>query len=180
MPIQVLRALTAVVISIGLLRAMQAAEQDRQRLFVDAQQARLAALMQQDALRRDLLRHVVRSQEDERARIARELHDQVAQLLTAFSLELASLRSKLRRAETIDMVARLQQLSRQMSESLYHLVHDLRPSHLDNLGLVPALKALLGQESGLRVWMWPCTSRAALDGWMGSSTRPSTAWHRRP
>ena len=150
MPIQVLRALTAVVISVGLLRAMQSAEQDRQRLFIDAHQARLAALVQQDALRRDLLRHVVRSQEDERARIARELHDQVAQLLTAFSLELASLRSKLRRAETIEMVTRLQQLSRQMSESLYHLVRDLRPSHLDNLGLVPALKALLGQEYGLR------------------------------
>ena len=147
-PIQAVRALTAVVISIGLLRAMQAVEQDRQRLFVGAHQARLAALVQQDALRRELLRHVVRSQEDERARIARELHDQVAQLLTAFSLELASLRSKLRRTETIDMVTRLQQLSRQMSESLYHLVGNLRPSHLDNLGLVPALKALLSQQYG--------------------------------
>jgi signal transduction histidine kinase len=149
-PVQALRALAAVVISIGLLRAMQAAEQERQRLFVDAQRTRLAALVQQDALRRDLLRHVVRSQEEERSRISRELHDQVAQLLTAFSLELASLRSKLRRPETVEMVTRLQQLSRQMSERLHNLVSDLRPSQLDTLGLVPALKALLGQEYGLK------------------------------
>jgi signal transduction histidine kinase len=147
-PVQALRAVTAVVIAAGLLRAMQAAEQDRQRLFVDANQARLAAMVQQDAMRRDLLRHVVRSQEEERSRIARELHDQVAQLLTAFSLELASLRSKLRRAETIEMVARLQQLSRQMSESLYQLVRDLRPPQLDGLGLIPALKALASRDHG--------------------------------
>ncbi len=149
-PIQVLRAVTAGVISVGLLRAMQAAEQDRQRILVGAHQARLAALVQQDALRRDLLRHMVRSQEDERSRIARELHDQVAQLLAAFSLELASLRSKIRRPETVAMVTRLQRLSRQMSDSLYQLVRDLRPSQLDNLGLVPALQALLGQEYGLK------------------------------
>jgi signal transduction histidine kinase len=149
-PIQALRALAAVFISIGVLRAMQFAEQERQRSFIDAHQARVAALVQQDALRRDLLQHVVRSQEDERARIARELHDQVAQLLTAFTLELASLRAKLRRPETTEMVTRLQQLARHMSESLYHLVSDLRPPHLDNLGLVPALRELLGQNYTLK------------------------------
>lgn len=145
-PIQALRALAAVCISIGLLRAMQFAEQERQRSFVDAHQARVTALAQQDALRRDLLRHVVRSQEEERSRIARELHDQVAQLLTAFTLELASLRAKLRRPDTTEMVERLQQLARHMSERLYHLVSDLRPPHLDNLGLAPALRDLLGQD----------------------------------
>ncbi|MFH1184320.1 MAG: sensor histidine kinase [Chloroflexota bacterium] len=147
-PIQAVRAVMAALISIGLLRAMQAAEQERQSQLDAAHQERLAALEQQDALRRDLLRHVVRSQEDERARIARELHDQVAQLLSAFSLQLGSLRLKLKRADTTEMLDRLQELTRQMSESLYHLVRDLRPSHLDNLGLVPALKFLLSQEYG--------------------------------
>jgi signal transduction histidine kinase len=127
---------------------MQAAEQERQQQFVEAHQARLAALEQQDALRRDLLRHVVRSQEDERARIARELHDDVAQLLSALSLHLGSLRTKLRRPDTIEILDRLQELSNQMSQSLYRLVRDLRPSHLDNLGLVPAIKFLLSQEYG--------------------------------
>jgi signal transduction histidine kinase len=148
LPIQAVRGVLAALIAFGLLRAMQAAEQERQQQFVAAHQARLAALEQQDALRRDLLRHVVRSQEDERARIARELHDDVAQLLSAFSLHLGSLRSKLKRPDTTEVLDRLQGLSNQMSQSLYRLVRDLRPSHLDNLGLVPAIKFLLSQEYG--------------------------------
>jgi signal transduction histidine kinase len=148
LPVQAVRGALAALIAFGLLRAMQASEQERQQQFVAAHQARLAALEQQDALRRDLLRHVVRSQEDERARIARELHDDVAQLLSAFSLHLGTLRSKLKRPDTTDILDRLQGLTSQMSQSLYRLVRDLRPSHLDNLGLVPAIKFLLSQEYG--------------------------------
>jgi signal transduction histidine kinase len=51
-------------------------------------------------------------------------------------------------------VDHLQDLSRQMSQALYRLVHDLRPSHLDDLGLVPALSTLTSQDcpqKGLRV-----------------------------
>ena len=145
-PIQGLRTAAAVVITIGLIRATQLVEKERQEQLVAAHRARLEALEDRDNLRRDLLQHIVRSQEDERARIARELHDEIAQLLSAFSLELGALRSTLRRADTTRMVDHLQGLSRQMSQSLYHLVHDLRPSHLDDLGLVPALKALIAQD----------------------------------
>ena len=147
-PIQAIRAAMAALISMGLLRAMQAAEQERQSQLAAAHRARLAVIQQQDTLRRDLLRHVVRSQEDERARIARELHDEVAQLLSAFTLQLRALRLKLKRADTAQLLNRLEELARQMSQSLYHLVRDLRPSHLDNLGLVPALKFILSQEYG--------------------------------
>lgn len=146
LPIQVVRAGMAVLITAGLLRALQAVEQERRSELVAAHQARVAALEQRDALRRDLLGHVVRSQEDERARIARELHDEIAQLLSALSLELGALRTKLKRADTIQLVDHLQDLSRQMSQGLYHLVRDLRPSHLDNLGLVPALNYLFSQD----------------------------------
>ncbi|HET6846858.1 MAG TPA: sensor histidine kinase, partial [Anaerolineales bacterium] len=41
-------------------------------------------------------------------------------------------------------------LSRQMSESLYHLVRDLRPTQLDSLGLVPALQSLASADYGFR------------------------------
>ncbi len=146
LPIQVVRAGMATLITIGLLKALQAMEQERKSELAAAHQARVTALEQRDALRRDLLGHVVRSQEDERARIARELHDETAQLLSAFSLELGALRTKLRRADTTQMVDHLQDLSRQMSQGLYHLVRDLRPSHLDNLGLVPALNYLFSQD----------------------------------
>jgi signal transduction histidine kinase len=145
-PIHALRALMAMLISVGLLRAMQAAERHRQAQLDAAHRARLAALEEQDTLRRDLLRHVVRSQEDERARIARELHDEVAQLLSAFSIQLGALRLKLKRPEALESADRLQGLAKQMSQSLFHLVRDLRPSHLDNLGLVPALRFVLSQE----------------------------------
>jgi len=148
LPIQAIRAVMAALIAFGLLRAMQAAEQERQLQLAAAHRARVAVLEQQDALRRDLLRHVVRSQEDERTRIARELHDDVAQLLSAFSLHLGSLRAKLPQPDASETLDRLQTLSHQMSQSLYRLVRDLRPSHLDNLGLVPALQFLLSQEYG--------------------------------
>ncbi len=147
LPIQVIRTLAAVLITISILGVIQKTERERQVQLVAAQQARLAALEQQETLQRELLRHIVRAQEDERARIARELHDETAQVLSAFSLELATLRGQLRRQTQITRTLdHLQELSRQMSQGLYHLVHDLRPAHLDDLGLPAALKYLLEQD----------------------------------
>ena len=60
----------------------------------------------------------------------------------------------MKRADTTRMVDHLQSLSRQMSQGLFRLVRDLRPSHLDDLGLVPALNSLVAQdcqEKGLDV-----------------------------
>jgi signal transduction histidine kinase len=145
-PIQLVRTMAAIVITVGLIHATQIVEKERQAQLVAAHRARLEALEERDTLRRELLQHVVRSQEDERARIARELHDEIAQFLSAFSLELGALRSTLKRADTTRMVDHLQGLNRQMSQSLYQLVHDLRPSHLDDLGLVPALSSLIAQD----------------------------------
>jgi signal transduction histidine kinase len=145
-PIQLIRTTAAVIIIIGLIRAIQAVEKERQTQFMAAHQARLDALEQRETLRRELLGHIVRAQEDERARIARELHDETAQTLSALSLELGALRSKLKRADTTHMVDHLQDLARQIAQGLYHLVHDLRPAQLDDLGLVPALNFLFSQD----------------------------------
>ncbi len=145
-PIQILRTTASVIITVGLIQAMQIVESERQAQLVAAHDARVEALEERDALRRELLQHTVRSQEDERARIARELHDEIAQLLSAFSLELGALRSTVKSANTSRMVDHLQSLSRQMSQALFRLVRDLRPSQLDDLGLVPALNSLIGQD----------------------------------
>ena len=101
------------------------------------------------------MRHTVQAQEDERARIARELHDETSQVLSAFTLELATLRELAKRNPQIkNIVDELQELSRRMSQGLYRMVHDLRPAQLDDLGLVPAIQSLLDSEcspKGLQV-----------------------------
>ena len=146
-PIQLIRTITAILITYGLLRATQFMENERRKQLFAAQQSRLEALEQQEEIRRELLRHIVQAQEDERARIARELHDETSQVLSAFTLELATLRElskgRTRMKSTVD---RLQHLSRQMSTGLYSLVHDLRPAQLDDLGLVPALRYLVDND----------------------------------
>jgi signal transduction histidine kinase len=145
-PIQLVRTITAISITIGLIRAIQVVENERQTQLIAEHQARLDALEQRETLRRELLGHLVRVQEDERARIAREIHDETAQTLSALSLELGALRNKIKRVDTTQMVDHLQELVRQISQGLYHLVHDLRPAHLDDLGLVAALNFLISQD----------------------------------
>jgi signal transduction histidine kinase len=150
-PVQAIRAAMAVLITVGLIRATQLVETERQKTFVTAQLERVQALEQvqrdlveREALRRELLRHTVIAQEDERARIARELHDETSQFLTALSLDLATLKQQLpRKPEAIVLLDRLQRLSRLMSEGIYRMVRDLRPAQLDDLGLAAALLQLV-------------------------------------
>ena len=149
-PIQVVRALLAVIITISLIKATQLVEKERQLQLYSAQQERLQALerfqnelSKREELRRELLRHTVRAQEEERTRIARELHDETSQVLTAFSLDLATLRTLIcDRPGVKNLVDRLQDFSKQMSQGLYRLVHDLRPAQLDDLGLISAIEYL--------------------------------------
>jgi signal transduction histidine kinase len=160
-PVQVLRAIVAVLITINMLRAVQYVEREREAQLLAAQQARLEALEhmqheseQRETMRRELLQHTVLAQEDERARIARELHDETAQFLTALSLDLATLsHASQGKPSSEQIIARLQGLTRQMSRGIYRLVHDLRPAQLDDLGLVPALQYLRDESirTGLKV-----------------------------
>ncbi len=153
-PIQVVRTVLAVVITISMFRATQILEEERQSQLLSAQQERLEALEQirieltrRETMRRELLRYTVRAQEDERARVARELHDEMAQILTAFSLDLATLQRSLKKRTDADrLIQHLQELSKQLSQSMVRMVHDLRPAHLDDLGLVPALQYLIDRE----------------------------------
>jgi two-component system sensor histidine kinase UhpB len=153
-PVQLLRAVLAILVTIGMILAIQASEEVRQEQLARAQQARLEALEQiqrdlveQETMRRELLRHTVIAQEDERARIARELHDETAQILTAMTFELATLRKVVPDKQPASgMLDRLQSFCRQMSQGIYRMVHDLRPAQLDDLGLVAALQYLVDEE----------------------------------
>ena len=140
----------AITIMIGMVMVVSHFEKERQDQFFQAQKDRIDAMEQiqneltrREALRKEHLRHIVRAQEDERAKIARELHDETSQVLSAFSLDLAALQNlSSPRKDLIQVIERLQSLGKQMSQGLYRMVHDLRPAQLDDLGLVSALDSL--------------------------------------
>jgi signal transduction histidine kinase len=102
--------------------------------MAEREQAELA----REALRRKLLH----AQEEERRRIARELHDQMGQNLTALNVGLKSLLDRKTRSDLGNQVQRLQELATQTARDLHRVAVELRPAALDDLGLVKAIRAL--------------------------------------
>ncbi len=96
-----------------------------------------------EAKLRALAREVVQSQEDERARLARELHDGVSQALVATKLLIESAQSEPASAGRLQELA-LKRLNSTLSE-VRHLSHALRPALLDTLGLPAALQHLAAE-----------------------------------
>jgi two-component system sensor histidine kinase UhpB len=95
----------------------------------------------------------MRAQEDERRRLARDLHDEVNQALTAILLRLEALAHETP-AERAPEVAELKRLVNQAMDELLNLARQLRPSALDDHGLVPALETQLkrfGARTGVEV-----------------------------
>ena len=154
MPIQLISMLLALFTMGNLIHASHLAEKGRQQKLHQAQQEKLAALEQvqeellkRRALRKDLFRHIVLAQEEERSRISRELHDDTAQILTAATLNMAALKTVVGdNPKAITLLERSQNLCQEMSQALYRMVHDLRPAQLDDFGLVPALRHLTEEK----------------------------------
>jgi signal transduction histidine kinase len=98
-------------------------------------------VQEREELRGDLLRQSVQVQEEERKRIARELHDGIGQTFTALALGLSGVEEMMPRDVNLAraQVSNLKELSTRAIAEMRHLVADLRPAQLDDLGLVPAL-----------------------------------------
>ena len=93
------------------------------------------------AAREALRRQLIHAQEEERRRIARELHDQMGQDLTALNLGLKSLQEAA--PDKLQALVRpLQELAIQSARDLHRVALELRPSALDDLGLVKAVRNL--------------------------------------
>ncbi len=92
---------------------------------------------------RELAAHLFNVQEEERQRVARELHDDIAQRLTALSLQLqgAGFAAGGPTGSGQELAAQVEALSKDVR----HLSHRLHPAILDDLGLVSALTALVSE-----------------------------------
>ena len=165
-PIQLFRAANALVIAFFFIRALRifAGEDRRQLEEALATQRQLQAssealnrelreaakemsalyerLRQRDEVHSYLLKRVVRAQEEERRRVARDLHDGVGQTLSGLAAGLAALltRCQNQNNDIHRQMETLQQYALQSLDELHRVITDLRPSLLDELGLVAALR----------------------------------------
>ncbi len=146
-PVQLLRAVTAVAASIFVIRFLRAFQVETDRKIAELQQERLHEAQQREILRGELFRRVVAAQEAERQRIARDLHDETGQALTAIGMGLRGLSGKLnpRNKEVLNTIQKLEGLTADALKELQRIIADLRPSHLDDLGLSAALRWYVGK-----------------------------------
>ncbi len=111
------------------------------QIAVAIENARLSAeLQRRERLRGELLRKVISAQEEERKRIARDLHDDTSQALTAL---LYAVDEALELSDPVEIRRTLQGMravSQRTLDGVHKLIFDLRPSILDHLGLAPALR----------------------------------------
>jgi signal transduction histidine kinase len=117
-------------------------KQERDRL--EAEAARRTADLT------ELARHLQTAREDERSRLARELHDELGALLTAAKLDAARLKRAIG-VLTPDVQERLTHLNGSINRGIElkrRIIEDLRPSSLSNLGLVSALEILTRDHAG--------------------------------
>jgi signal transduction histidine kinase len=147
---------------IGTHNALHLSEEDEKlftaignQIAIAVENARLYADVQRkERVRGELFKKALAAQEEERKRIARELHDEVSQSLTALlydaedGLELDSPSAIKEKLQTIC------DLTKHTLENIHKLMFDLRPSMLDQLGLIPALRWLAEtrlEPKGIRV-----------------------------
>lgn len=106
-----------------------------------------AAQRQASSQLRQLANHLLNVREEERTRIARELHDDLGQTLTALRMELGRVRSRIEERSPVGETTwqALEDLLQHSITSLRETCADLRPAVLDDLGLAPAIAWLVRQ-----------------------------------
>jgi signal transduction histidine kinase len=103
-------------------------------------QERTAEVRKAHAVRSQLLKRLMSAQEDERRRIARDLHDEIGQGLTSVLVGLRTVEESPTFAAAKDQARELRRLGGQIHDDVRRLARGLRPSILDDLGLEEALR----------------------------------------
>jgi signal transduction histidine kinase len=166
-PIQLFRAIMAVIAVIFTIRVMRGFEVYRQQALAAARQQVEEEISRRHTLRRELLQRVVETQEEERRRIARELHDELGQVLTGLALGLRGTKNELDNpARLKQQLVQLEDMAVQAIDNMRHMVNELRPALLDDIGLSAALRNYVDNFvalSGIETHMLLCTTCDNLD-----------------
>jgi signal transduction histidine kinase len=133
-------------------KTVQAAldKSERHHAVLDEQSRRM------DERLRHLSRRLLNAQEEERLRISRDLHDAIGQTLVGINVGLATLQQEAMSDsdELAEGIAMTQALVARSMKSVHEFARELRPTVLDDLGLVPALRAhslAFGDRTGVEV-----------------------------
>jgi len=123
-------------------------------------EAHYAHLFEQSRHMQEQLRHLSRqlllTQEEERKRISRELHDEIVQTLVGINVHLASLtvQAPVNVRDLRKKIARTQRLVEKSVNIVHRFARGLRPTVLDDLGLIPALQSFIKdftKETNIRI-----------------------------
>jgi signal transduction histidine kinase len=100
----------------------------------------LSQLREKEELRVQLLEKVMTAQEEERKRISRELHDETSQALTSLMVSLKVLEAEAPADSVGERLQEMRQVVAKTLDEVHHMARELRPSVLDDMGLIPALE----------------------------------------
>jgi PAS domain S-box-containing protein len=117
---------------------------------------------------RHLTHQILQAQEEERKTISRQLHDEIAQILTGINVHLAALTEAalIRPQDLKKRIGKTKQLVTKSIDIVHRFARNLRPTLLDDLGLIPALRSFvkeLAEEKGLRIYFTAFAGVEAFD-----------------
>ena len=148
--------LLALFMYLRLTAALETQQQEQRRLL-QAERDRLEVeVAQRTEELTELAQHLQTAREDERHRLARNLHDDLGSLLTSAKLDAARIRSRLAGAgaDTLELLSHLVGTLNSSIALGRRIIEDLRPSALSNLGLVATLEILtreFAEQTGVQV-----------------------------
>ena len=146
----VVAAIVAFSLYVRQTSVLQRADARQQQRLEAERDALESQVRERTARLTELTNYLQQVVEDERGRLARELHDELGALLTAAKLDVARLKSKLLALNAAEPIAPIQQLAETLNKCIAlkrQIIEDLRPSSLSNLGLVASLEILMREFS---------------------------------
>lgn len=144
--IALLTTVVTVAVLVGLNKLLRRYVRDRENAETalrESNQALNEQVEQRTAELTELSQHLLRVSEEEKAKLARELHDTLGSNLTAINMDLNWIQRRMPEVsrEVKERLHRVMQMLTETVELKHEVIEGLRPSHLDNLGLSFAMKS---------------------------------------